>query len=271
VSKYFTVDILFVLSAFFLVSLFLTFNVIYLPSLVIGDNLYWNDATIIDMFGPTIMRETFLGDVALLSSFKTGFLFPVVLGFSSLGIPITVLYPFSFYLLSMLSFYLLSTEFLNSKLIAVSLAIMYVVNPVTPYYFTSLLTAFVVVFLPLTLKFFAKSLRGLTKPLSSSYLSKNFLLAGLFLSLAVSAHEQFFLSGCLIGIAIVGGFIISLLKKHKQNRYFARFLIVNLVMFVVVFIIVNLPLLVSVINVNRAPLSVYFTGRFDINHVFTCM
>ena len=263
VFKYFTVDKLFVLSAFFLVSFFLTFNVISSPSLVIGDSLYWNDATIIDMLGPTIMRETFLGDVALLSNFKTGFLFPVTLGFSSLGIPITVLYPFSFYLLSMFSFYSLSTEFLKSKLIAVSLAIMYIINPVTPYYFTSLFTAFVVVFLPLTLKFFAKSLRRLDKPLTPPYLSKNFLLAGLFLSLSVSAHEQFFLSGSLIGAAIVGGFIITLFKKHKQNQHFARFLIVNLVMFIFVFIIINLPLLISVINVNRAPLSVYFTGRFD--------
>jgi hypothetical protein len=215
----------------------------------------------VDVLGPTAIRESFLGDIAIISTFRSGFLFPIAYALSLLKIPITFLYPFGFYFLCMLSFYLLSKEFLNQKYYAAAISILYVINPVTPYYFTSLFSAFVVAILPLSLKFTIKSLRNTKQQLTAPYLNWNLVLAALFLSLSVSAHEQFFLSALIIGAGLMIAFILTFLRNQRKQKHYLISIAINLVACILVFMIVNLPLLISLANVNNAPNSTYFTGR----------
>jgi hypothetical protein len=244
-----------------LISLFLTYNVLTLPSLVIGDNFYWTGQTIVDILGPKVIRESYLGDIAVLSTFKTGFLFPFSYLLSVLSIPLTLIYPFLLYFLSMLSFYVFSREFLTKKIWCLIVSAMYLVNPITPYYFTSMLYAFVMVFLPLALKFFIRTLREIRQQSKPGRLSINFLISAMFLSLSVSAHEQFFLSATLISIYLVLTFLVICLRRYGQTRCFVRVSAINILLFASVFLIVNTPLILSVSNINSAPLATYFKGN----------
>ena len=152
------------------ITIFLTFNVLSLPSLVVGDNFYWSRSTVTDLLGPQIVHQSYLGDISILSTFKNGFLFPLAFILNSFHLPITLIYPFLFYFLSMISFYFLSAEFLKRKYMRIIVSTIYVINPVIPYYFASLLYSFVLVFLPLVLKFFIRTLRQIDQqpgPLSS--------------------------------------------------------------------------------------------------------
>jgi hypothetical protein len=230
--------------------LFLTYNIISLPSLVIGDNFYWTKQNVIDILGPKVTRESYLGDIAVLSTFKIGFLFPLSYLLSALNIPLTVIYPFLFYFFSMLSFYALSTEFLTKKFWCLIVSAMYVFNPITPYYFTSILYAFVIVFLPLTLKFFIRALREISQQSNQRPVSRDFLLSALFLSLSVSAHEQFFLSAALVSIYLALTFIVVCLRRYGRTRHFVRASAINILLFASVFLIVNAPLLLSVNNIK---------------------
>jgi hypothetical protein len=241
---------------------FLTYNIISLPSLVIGDNFYWTKQNLIDILGPKVIRESYLGDIAVLSTFKIGFLFPLSYFLSTLNIPTTLIYPFLFYFLSMFSFYALSTEFLTKKFWCLIVSAMYVFNPITPYYFTSMLYAFVMVFLPLTLKFFIRALREISRHPNPHPLSRNFLLSALFLSLSVSAHEQFFLSAALASIYLALTFAVICLRRYGRTRHFVRVSAINVLVFATVFLIVNAPLLLSVNNIRSAPLATYFKGNF---------
>ncbi|MGB8781324.1 MAG: hypothetical protein WCD81_11845 [Candidatus Bathyarchaeia archaeon] len=244
-----------------ILSIFLTYNVLTLPSLVIGDNVYWTKQTIVDILGPKVIRESYLGDIAVLSTFRTGFLFPLSYLLNALSIPLTLIYPFLLYFLSMLSFYTFSREFLTKKFWCLIVSAMYVINPITPYYFASMLYAFVMVFLPLALKFFIRTLREISQQSNPGRLSRNFLISAMFLSLSVSAHEQFFLSAALISIYLVSTFVVICLRKYGQTRCFVRASVTNVVLFVFVFIIVNAPLILSVNNINFAPLATYFKGN----------
>ncbi len=72
-----------------------------------------------------------MGDIALLSTFKSGFLFPLSYLLSSINLPVTIVYPFMFYFLSMVSFYAFSGEFLKNKAFRITVSIAYLVNPVS--------------------------------------------------------------------------------------------------------------------------------------------
>ena len=243
-----------------IVCFFLTYNILPLPSLVIGDNYYWTKQNVVDVLGPTVIRESYLGDIVVLSTFKNGFLFPLSYLLSALNIPLTLIYPFLFYFLSMLSFYAFSTEFLTKKFWCLVVSAMYVINPITPYYFTSMLYAFALVFLPLALKFFIRTLREIGRQPKPSYASRNFMISAMFLSLSVSAHEQFFLSAAVISIYLILTFIVICLRRYGRTRYFVRVSAINILLFASVFLIVNIPLLLSVNSINRAPLATYFKG-----------
>jgi hypothetical protein len=106
-----------VLFVFLGLTLFLTYQIITLPSLVIGDNFNWTPSNVLDILGPKIIRESYMGDIAVVSTFKTGFLFPLTFIVTSLNLPSTLVYPAFFYFLSMLSFYFLSKEFLSSQVL----------------------------------------------------------------------------------------------------------------------------------------------------------
>jgi len=252
----------FAIIIFLIISFFLTYNVLNLPSLVIGDNLHWTTPNVIDMLGLKVIRESFLGDVALISTFKIGFLFPLVYTISVLNLPVTLVYPFFFYFLCMLSFYTLSTEFLCSKALCIIISTMYVINPVTPYYFASIFSAFALIFLPLALKFFVRTLRDLNQQPTRSPL-KNFAFSALFLSLSVSAHEQFFLSAALIAIYLSATFMFCCFRRYGQTSHFVRISLTNILLFAVVLVVVNIPLLLSLDNIGKAPLATYFMGRFN--------
>ena len=246
---------------FLATSFLLTYNVVAFPSLVIGDNLYWTAHTTIDIFGQRLVRESFLGDVAILSTFKNGFLLPLTYTFNLLNLPTGVIYPFLLYFLSMLSFFFLAIEFLRTKLFSVLVSIVYVANPVVPYYFASLQNVFVLIFLPLTLKFFVRSLREVEQPDKSSLLSKNFVLGAFFLAMSVSAHEQFFLSAGLIALFFVVTYGFVCLRKYGRTTYFIKFIMINFLLFFAMFALINMPLLLSLSNASNSPSSSYFTGR----------
>jgi hypothetical protein len=160
----------------------------------------------------------------------------------------------------MLSFYTFSREFLAKKFWCLIVSAIYVINPITPYYFTTMLYAFVIVFLPLALKFFIRTLREISQQSKPSRLSVNFLISALFLSLSVSAHEQFFLSAAVISIYLVLTFLVICLRRYGQTRCFLRVSAINILLFASVFLIVNIPLILSVSNVNSAPFATYFKG-----------
>jgi hypothetical protein len=95
----------------------------------------------------------------------------------------------------MVSFYFLAKEFLDSNVFRILVSILYVVNPVTPYYFASLINAFSLVLLPSALKFFVRTIKDVEK--SGSFI-KNMVYAAFFIALTVSANEQFVLSALLL-------------------------------------------------------------------------
>ena len=86
---------------FFLISLFLCYKLITLPNIVIGDSFHWTKNTLHDLLGLKVIRETYMGDVAILSTFKTGFLLPICLLIDSLNLSFSFVYPLLFYFLAM--------------------------------------------------------------------------------------------------------------------------------------------------------------------------
>ena len=254
-----TIGFFLVVIIFLSVAFFLTFNIISLPSLVIGDNFNWTPQNVIDITGPRIIRESYMGDIAVLSTFKTGFLFPLTYLGLSLNLPSTIVYPLLFYFLSMLSFYFLTKEFLKSQTMRIVISILYVINPVTPYYFASLINAFSLVILPLGIKFFVRVLREIDQN-NKSHLIRNFLLTAFFLALCVSANEQFIFSVLLITAFMLVTFGIVLFRKIGSFVKFTKFYLLNLLGFVAVFCVVNLPLFISTINIQKTTWSTYFQG-----------
>jgi hypothetical protein len=252
-----TIGFFLVVIIFWAVSFFLTFKVISLPSLVIGDNFNWTPQNVIDITGPRIIRESYMGDIAVLSTFKTGFLFPLTYLVTSLNLPSTLVYPDLFYFLSMLAFYFLAKEFLHNKVFLVLSSILYVVNPITPYYFASIINAFSLVLFPLSLKFFVRALKSL--PNSRSFVIY-FVYSMFFLSLTVSANEQFILSALLLASFMALTLAVILYQKTGLSLKSAKTLLLSLSSSVAVFLIVNLPLLLSTINIQSAPWSTYFQG-----------
>ena len=256
-------DFFAVVSVFLIVSLFLTYNVLYLPSLVIGDHFYWTNPNIVDVLGIRVVRESFLGDIGVISTFKSGFLLPVTYVFDGLSIPMTLLYPFLFYFLSMISFYALSAEILNDKALRAIVSVIYVINPVTPYYFASILSVFALTFLPLAMKFFIRTLRELDQTSRQGVFLRSFALSAVFSALSVSAHEQFFLSIALIVLYMMLTFAVVCYRRCGRTWGFMRLVVLNILSFTLIFVTVNAPLLVSLSNTGNAPLSTYFSGRFN--------
>lgn len=246
-------------TVFLTATFLLTFNIIHLPSLVIGDNFNWTPQNILDITGPRIIRESYMGDIAVLSTFKTGFLFPITYLLVSLDLPSTVVYPSLFYFLSMLCFYSLTKEFLRSEPLRLLLSLLYVINPVTPYYFASLINAFSLVLLPLGFKFFVRALKEI-KQSSKPLIIKNFAITAFFLSLCVSANEQFVASILLLTLFMIFTFAITLYREISALPQFGKSVIANLAVFVIVFAIVNAPLFLSISNIHKASWSTYFQG-----------
>lgn len=252
------------LATFLLVSFFLTFNLLRLPYFVVGDSFAWTRQNIVDIMGPRIVHESYMGDIALLSTFKTGFLFPLSLLLNWLNLPMTLLFPFIFYFLSMFSFYAFSSEFLDKKLFRIVVSIAYVVNPVTPFYYISLMSAFALVFLPLALKFFVRTLRQTSpQPKSSSIFSGNFALCSLFLALSVSAHEQFLPSIGIIALFFMLTFVAECYHKLSFTVNFGKTVAVNTLIFVAMILLINVQGVISLFNVMNATFASYFTGRFN--------
>ena len=249
----------FPLIVFLAITLFLTFSVILLPTIVIGDNFRWTSNNIIDILGPKIVRSSYMGDIGVLSTFKSGFLFPLTYLFVSLNIPSTIVYPFLFYFLAMVSFYLFSKEFLKSETLRILFSVLYLVNPITPYYYASIINAFSLVLLPLALKFFVRSLREMRSQ-NTPRLIKNLGFTALFLALTVSANEQFILSVALVTIFLALTFIIDTFMKYRLTKKFLKFSILNFSIFALIFLIVLLPLFISQYNIQSSPLATYFQG-----------
>ena len=249
--------------AFGMVTLCLTFNVLGDSGLIIGDNMYWNESTVSDVLGPRIVRESFMGDIAVLSTFKTGFLFPLAWILNSLKIPMTVIYPFLFYFLSMLSFYSFSAEFLKKTPYRIILSAIYVVNPVVPYYFTSMMSAFTIAFLPLSLKFLIKALKGIDEKPHSKLVSPNLAVSAFFLAIAISAHEQFLPTAFIVAVFSILMFGIFCYRRQRFTKTFLKNLGTNTSLFLIIIALVNIPLILSLQNITKAPLSTYFTGRFS--------
>lgn len=245
---------------FLLVAFALTFSVISLNSLVIGDNFNWTPQNLVDITGPKVIRESYMGDIAVLSTFKTGFLFPLTYSVVSLNLPSTIVYPFLFYFLCMVSFYFLAKEFLKSNLLLILIPVLYVINPVTPYYFASLINAFSLVLLPLGLKFFVRVLREAQKSSKNQIILKNLAFTAFFLSLAVSANEQFILSIAIIVTLMVAVLVVVQYKNRLSFGAFGKSILASLLVIVAVFCIVNAPLFVSTFNVQKTNWSTYFQG-----------
>jgi hypothetical protein len=246
-----------VIAVFIAATCFLTYNVISLPSLVIGDNFNWTPQNVQDILGPKIIRESYMGDIAVASTFKTGFLFPLTYVVTSLNLPSTLVYPALFYFLSMVTFYFLAKEFLSNRVFLVLSSILYVINPVTPYYFASIINAFSLVLLPLSLKFFVKAFKATP---NTGGVTKNFSYSFFFLALSVSANEQFILSAVLLAFFMT---IIVLLGLYRKTVSFSKSIKTLFFAFSisgVVFLVVNLPLVLSTISLRAAPWSTYFQG-----------
>jgi hypothetical protein len=244
-------------------TLYLTYNSLSVPSIVIGDNFYWSHSTINDLLKPSILHESYLGDVSILSIFKGGFLYPLAALLSSANLPITLIYPFLFYLLSIVSFFLLTGEFLKNRPLRIIVALLYVFNPVIPYYYTSMLLAFAVVLLPLSLKYLIRALREIEGN-SKQRISLNFLLSGLFLGLSISAHEQLFPSVLLVSLFFLAAFLVLSFKQYKiskKSRTF--FFFVNAAVFLSVLLLINIPLVLSMQTAGQSHLSSYYTGRLN--------
>ena len=247
------------LLVFLTIAFFLTFSVIFLPSPVIGDNFRWTQSNVIDIIGPKIVRSSYMGDIGVLSTFKSGFLFPLTYILASLNLPSTIVYPFLFYVLTMVSFYLFSKEFLKSESLRILVSVLYLINPITPYYFASIINAFSLVLLPLGLKFFVRSLREMQSQKRPGVV-RNFGFAGLFLGLTVSANEQFILSVALVTIFLALTFIGTSLTKYRLSKEFGKLCGVNFLICGLIFLVVCSPLLISEFNIQSAPLASYFHG-----------
>lgn len=247
---------------FFVITLFLTFRSVLLGDIVIGDNFYWSSSTVDDLLGAQVIHESYLGDISILSTFKNGFLFPLATILNSVNAPLTLIYPFLFIFLSMFSFYLLSSEFLEKQYIAIVVSILYVVNPVVPFYFMSLLLAFAVVFLPLAFKYFIRTLRDVESG-SLSWISSKVLLCAAFLALSISAHGQLLPSVAIISVFFLVTFLFSVFFKYGFNKRVIWFGCSNISLFLVVLLLVNLPLVLSLGTSFNSSLSTYYTGRLD--------
>ena len=253
---------------FVAIGLFLSFKVLSMPNLVIGDNFHWTTNNINDIIGPKMVRESYLGDIGILSTFKSGFLFPLTYLFVSLSIPSTIVYPFIFYVLAMVTFYLFSKEFLKNDALRILVAVLYIVNPVTPYYYASIINAFSLVILPVGLMFFVRSLKELRSKEKNSFV-RNMAFTALFLGLTVSANEQFILSVVLVSVFLAITFIVSSYKKCGLTKNFVKVCGINLSIFALVFFILCMPLVISISNIQSAPLSTYFQGPSDLRFIQT--
>ncbi len=247
------------LGVFVAVALFLTFNVISLPTLVIGDNFHWTANNIEDIIGVKVVRECYLGDIAVLSNFKSGFLYPLTYGLVAANLPSTIVYPFLFYVLSMVSFYFFSKEFIKNQALRILAATLYLINPITPYYYASIINAFSLVLLPIGLKFFVRALRELSSQKQPSVI-KNLCFSGLFLALTVSANEQIILSLALVTVFLVLTFVMASYSKYRLTRNWLKVSLVNLPLFGLMFLVVLMPLIISLSNIQSAPLATYFQG-----------
>jgi hypothetical protein len=163
----------------------------------------------------------------------------------------------------MVSFYAFSGELLKKTSFRILAAVLYAVNPVTPYYFVSLFSAFAIVFLPLALKFCVKALKNIDKQASPKTFSFNMGASALFLALSMSAHEQFLPTAAIIAVFIVGTFVVFSFRKLKLTRAFWKTTFANSGLYAGIIALVNLPLLLSLQNIAKASLSTYFMGRFS--------
>ncbi len=253
---------IFPLIVFFIVSLYLTFKNILSGSLVIGDNFFWSLPTVQDILGPQVLHESYLGDVAVLSSFKNGFLFPFASFLNLINSPITLIYPFLFFFLSMLSFYSLSAEFLKNKNIRIIVSLLYLINPVVPFYFGSLLLAFALIFLPLAFKFFIRTLCEIDNG-SISQISLQFLICATFLGIAISAHEQLVFSVLLVTFTFLITFVVFLFRKYGFTKRSLKNGLSNVLLFISSIFLINLPLLLSLGTLASSPFSSYYTERLN--------
>jgi hypothetical protein len=242
---------------FIIITLFLTFNVLSLPTLVIGDNFHWSLNNINDIIGPKVTRESYMGDIGVLSTFKSGFLFPLTYILSSFNLPSTIVYPFLFYVLAMLSFYFFSKEFIENKALRILAGVLYLINPITPYYYASIINAFSIILLPLGLKFFVRSLREVKSQQKTLFI-RNLAFASLFLGLTVSANEQLVLSVLLVSVFLLVTFVFTSYRSWGLTNRCLKVCLVNLSIFAMVFAAVCLPLFISLNNIQGAPLSTYF-------------
>ncbi len=250
------------------VALFLTFKVFSFPTLVIGDNFRWNINSVNDILGPKIVRQSYMGDIAVLSTFKSGFLYPLTYLIVTLNLSTAIVYPFLFYVLAMSAFYFFAKEFLKNKALIVIVSVLYIINPITPYYYASIINAFSLIFLPIGLMFFVRSLKELKRQ-EKTHFVRNLAITSLFLGLAVSANEQFVLSVVLISVFLLITFTIALFQKFRFSGLFLRKWLINLALFALVFGIVCLPLVISLSNIQSAPLSTYFQSSATSNFLQT--
>ncbi len=209
-----------------------------------------------------------MGDIGVLSTFKSGFLFPLTYVLSLLKLPSTIVYPFLFYVLTMVSFYFFSKGFLKSESLRILVSVLYLVNPVTPYYYASIINAFSLVLLPLGLKFFVRSLRELQSQKRPGVV-KNLGFASLFLALTVSANEQFILSVALVTVFLVVTFAVALFMRYRLTKKFLKLCAVNFSIFALMFFVVCLPLIISQFNIQSAPLATYFQGPSSSRFLLT--
>lgn len=251
------------LAVFISVTFLLTFNILSLPYVVIGDNFAWTRANIVDILGPNTVLESYMGDISLLSTFKTGFLFPLTYIVNLLGLPVTLVYPFLFYLSSMLAFYVLSAEVLENRAYRAVVSIAYVVNPVTPYYYASILSAFTLVFLPLALKYSMRAFKHLDGGVGGGLVSWDFALCSFFLALSISAHEQFLPTIFIVSSFIALAFILASYHRYGPTASFVKVSVTNVLLFGIVVILVNTQELLTLSTIMGASFATYFTGRFD--------
>ena len=137
----------------------------------------------------------------------------------------------------MVSFYLFSKEFLKSESLRILVSVLYLINPITPYYYASIINAFSLVLLPLGLKFFVRSLREMQSQKRPGVV-QNFGFAALFLALTVSANEQFILSVALVTIFLILTFIITLFIRYRLTKKFIKLCVVNFSIFGLIILIV---------------------------------
>ena len=225
-----------------LASLLLSINALRVPDLVGVDKSYMYSTKIFGehlKYSLSLITPNYMRSVRMYYSIFDPLINAISYILVLWGLPRTIIYPFIFYLISMCSMYLFLRDFISSKYISILGAILYAINPVTPFYYPSISAPFAVALLPIVFKYFIRVVEGIiSSELRVFY--KNAILLALSLFACLSFHFQMLpVAVYILGLSGIMYLIFNMKMKNFKS------IIIRISMLLVLVVVAMIPLLYS--------------------------